>query len=167
MNEIEDVDRALAWTKTRSVLIFWFSMIRMLVVTHCRHGGGGGRVMPIWWRWIWRVLDLVYQLGFWAGWWAWVTSLGSCWAICVLALLCYELILILLSILIIIISPYQVIVWRVGLNVCVCTQSALSVLEKWRVIIKWAQSPSGRMKQSVAGGYSSRQHNGRADLIVL
>ena len=34
-------------------------------------------------------------------------------------------------------------------------------------MVKWTQPPSGRMKRSVAGLFSSRQHSGKASLIAL
>ncbi|XP_040362175.1 uncharacterized protein LOC121049361 [Rosa chinensis] len=49
------------------------------------------------------------------------------------------------------------------------TQCALSSLARRRVIclIKWTQSPSGRMKLSATGFISVRQHSGKAVLFVM
>lgn len=35
------------------------------------------------------------------------------------------------------------------------------------IMIKWTQAPNGKMKRSVVGLISSRQHNGKTSLTVL
>ncbi|PRQ54980.1 hypothetical protein RchiOBHm_Chr1g0319561 [Rosa chinensis] len=67
---------------------------------------------------------------------------------------------------VLVINPYSIPVGRVGLFALVCTLSALSALERRQVFIKWAQPPSGKMKQSVFKS-SGRKHGRKADFIVL
>ena len=65
------------------------------------------------------------------------------------------------------IIPYYILVGLDGLGPGLCTLCAWSALGRWRVLVKWTQPPSDRMKHSVADLFSKRQHSGKTDLIVL
>ncbi|PRQ52046.1 putative HAD-like domain, mitochondrial PGP phosphatase [Rosa chinensis] len=67
------------------------------------------------------------------------------------------------------ISPHYFLVGRNGRCLDMHTLCALSSLARRRTVclIKWTQPPSGRMKLSVAGVISVRQHSGKTMLFVM
>ncbi|PRQ39266.1 hypothetical protein RchiOBHm_Chr4g0423271 [Rosa chinensis] len=123
--------------------------------------------MPVTFRWkrAWSVRKQEVQAVVQYGSWACYLFLGLFWwaySMYVFSVVCLLLRCILFSI-----NPYIVIVGRVGLNVHVYTQYALFVLERSRVVIKWTNPSSGKMKPSAASYSSDRQHSGKAGLIAL
>ncbi|PRQ59200.1 hypothetical protein RchiOBHm_Chr1g0367541 [Rosa chinensis] len=131
-----------------------------------RRAGGAVRVaalIGLWWCLI--GLDPCFLLAGSNGSWAWALVLGPYFYY----IMFYCLLILVRCGFMPALSPYLFMVGRRGRCLGMHTQCALSSLARRRVIclIKWTQSPSGRMKLSATGFISVRQHSGKAVLFVM
>ncbi|PRQ39664.1 hypothetical protein RchiOBHm_Chr4g0427731 [Rosa chinensis] len=116
--------------------------------------------------WCRGVCNLTFWLGP-DGLWVWALALDLCYFLILIS--CFLILYLVRCGLMPVISLYHYWVGRRGFCPGMHTQCALSGLTRQQAIcmIKWTQSPSGRMKRSVARFTSMRQHSGKAVLFVM